>query len=150
MSTPAPQDMPLLCPSTSAANATLVIGVVQRDETDGRAQVAYAAGPAAFDDELRALTGPVDPAEVLRLAGPCAESGCAHYVDDCCSLGERVAAELPLVVQRAPRCSIRSRCRWYAEQGIAACRRCPGIVTSSRDGDERLLAAATPPMLSAG
>jgi len=135
---------PFLCPSTSVDNATRVIGVVQRISEDGP-QVAYAAGPVPFTDELRALTAPVDAGEVLRLAGPCAEERCAHYADERCSLGERAVAELPSVVQRVPRCSIRSHCRWYAEQGIAACLRCPGIVTSTRDGNDRMRVAATPP-----
>jgi len=136
---------PFLCPSTSAENATQVIGVVQRVNDPDSARVAYAGGPVAFTSELRALTEPVDAAEVLRLAGPCAEQRCAHHVNDRCSLGERAVSILPAVVPRAPRCSIRSRCRWYAEQGMAACLRCPGIVTSTRQGDDGMRVAATPP-----
>jgi hypothetical protein len=134
-----------LCPSTSAENATLVIGVVQRREDEEWGRVAYARSQVAFTDALRALTEPVGAAEVLRLAGPCAEDRCAHHVDHRCTLGERAAEVLPTVVQRAPRCSIRSRCRWYAEQGVAACLRCPGIVTSTRHADDRMRVAAAPP-----
>jgi len=140
----APSGTPFLCPSTSADNATQVIGVVQSAD-DGCARVAYAGGPVPFTSELRLLTQPVDAAEVLRLAGPCVEHRCAHHVDDRCSLGERAVSLLPAVVPRSPRCSIRSHCRWYAEQGMAACLRCPGIVTSTRAGDDRMRASATPP-----
>ena len=138
-------EAPFLCPSTNAENAIQVIGVVQRVDDQHCGTVAYAAGPVAFTNELRAVTAPVDAAEVLRLAGPCAEQRCAHYANDRCSLGERAVSELPPVVQRAPRCSIRSHCRWYAEQGIAACLRCPGIVTSTRLGNDRMRVVATPP-----
>ena len=136
---------PFLCPSTSVENATQLIGVVQQINDQDCGRLAYVAGPVAFTNDLRVLTEPVDAAEVLRLAGPCAEGGCAHYANDRCSLGERVVTELPPVVQRAPRCSIRSHCRWYAEQGIAACLRCPGIVTSARQGSDRMRIAAAPP-----
>ena len=143
--TPSQPEAPFLCPSTNIDNATQVIGVVQGADDQHCGMVAYAAGRAAFTDELRALTAPVDAAEVLRLAGPCAEQRCSHYANDRCSLGERAVAELPPVVRRAPRCSIRSNCRWYSEQGIAACLRCPGIVTSPRLGDDRMRVVATPP-----
>ena len=129
-----------------------MIGVVQHaghgDAPDGEmahVEVAYVAAPVSFTAELRALTEPVDAAEVLRLAGPCVEERCAHHIDNRCTLGDRVVAELPPVVQRVPRCSIRRRCRWYAEQGVAACLRCPGIVTSTRSDDDRLRVTAAPP-----
>jgi hypothetical protein len=134
-----------LCPSTSVDNATRVIGVVQRAEEHDGARVAYAAGPVPFTEDLRLLTAPLDAAEVLRLAGPCAEQRCAHHVDGRCSLGERAVSLLPPVVQRAPRCSIRSHCRWYGEQGLAVCQRCPAIVTSTTPADDRMRVAATPP-----
>ncbi len=143
MSSTSQQGTPFLCPSTSTENATRVIGVVRAGDDGPR--VAYAAGSVGFTDELRSLVEPVDAAEVLRLAGPCAERRCAHHVDDRCSLGERAVSMLPVVVQRAPRCSIRSHCRWFGEQGVEACLRCPAIVTSARTADEELRVVATPP-----
>ncbi|MFB2972660.1 hypothetical protein ACE1CD_27180 [Aerosakkonema sp. BLCC-F183] len=34
------------------------------------------------------------------------------------------------VVERLPRCQIRSNCRWWKQEGRAACRRCPQVVTT--------------------
>ncbi len=40
---------------------------------------------------------------------------------------------LPAVVDALPPCTIRKDCRWYAQEGAAACRRCPEITTVSYD-----------------
>jgi hypothetical protein len=40
---------------------------------------------------------------------------------------------LPPVVDSLPPCVIRKECRWFAQEGAAACMRCPEITTVSYD-----------------
>jgi hypothetical protein len=37
------------------------------------------------------------------------------------------------VVDSLPPCTIRKECRWFAQEGAAACMRCPEITTVSYD-----------------
>jgi hypothetical protein len=95
----------------------------------------------------------VDPTQVgqfLRIAAECAGDSCVHFDDDSCSLGDRVASDVPSVVSMLPRCSIRRDCRWFAEQGGDVCGRCPQLVTADRrrPGNEAVAMAAQPEMES--
>jgi hypothetical protein len=40
---------------------------------------------------------------------------------------------MPAVVNVLPPCIIRKECRWYSQEGRAACKRCPEITTISYD-----------------
>lgn len=97
-------------------------------------------------DELDLDLDPSSFGQILRIAAECAGDACVHFEDHACSLGERVAGEVPAVVSMLPRCSIRRQCRWFAERGGAACERCPQLVTSDRHrpGNELVAAAAIP------
>jgi hypothetical protein len=112
--------------------------------TPDRPIVSYLAKPLPVDDDLLALTVPVRPTEVFRFAASCAEGGCQHFDESSCQLVERIASNTPVRVQRLPSCSIRRNCRWWQEQGAAACARCPGIVTADYRPSADLLEAATP------
>ncbi len=89
-----------------------------------------------------------DPTQVLRIAATCEESRCVHYEGSHCTLGERIVAMVPAVVDVLPRCAIRSTCRWYAEQGGSVCLRCPQVLTRDhqRAGNEQVRVAAQPPV----
>jgi hypothetical protein len=55
---------------------------------------------------------------------------------------------LPEVVDILPACQVRRSCRWYAEQGGAACRRCPQVVTMIPKLDDALNRVALGPATS--
>ena len=42
----------------------------------------------------------------------------------------RIVQQLPTVVETLPACQIRSSCRWWLQEGKAACYRCPQMVTN--------------------
>jgi hypothetical protein len=82
-----------------------------------------------------AAAAPCTPREVFRIAALCVKGACRHWRDGNdgaendgrCSLVERVVESFaPVELQR---CDIRSVCRWFNQQGAAACKVCPGIVT---------------------
>jgi hypothetical protein len=121
-----------LCPSAQPGmDNCRVLGVVQRDGPTPRLVYLNEILPAS--EEVLALSAPLKPTEVYRLAATCAEHKCPHFDGADCQLATRVVQILPAVVDALPPCTIRKDCRWYSQEGGAACRRCPEITTVSYD-----------------
>ena len=124
--------MSKLCPSAQPGmDRATVLGVVQQD--GGRAVVAYLNERLPATPEVLALSTPLKPTEVFRIAATCAENKCPHFDGADCRLATRVATMLPAVVDKLPPCTIRKECRWYSQEGEAACKRCPEITTVTYD-----------------
>ncbi len=129
-----------MCPSTPADHASVVLGVVT--STGRIAYVTPAVQVTApmlitLDDARRPLESR------FRFAGPCVESGCGFWAGEHCGLGARVAESFADVTAvespdgdainlELPKCGIRSRCRWYADQGASICMACSYVVTEGR------------------
>jgi hypothetical protein len=108
-----------------------VLGVVRRN---GPApMVEYLNQHLPADAEILAMAAPRKPTDVFRLAATCAEHQCPHFDGDDCRLASRIVQILPAVVDSLPPCIIRKDCRWYSQEGGAACRRCPEVTTVSYD-----------------
>jgi hypothetical protein len=119
--------MVIQCPSAMENNdSPLVFGVVSG--TVARPQVAYLTEPQPLTPELERLCAPATPAEVLRIATPCVGYRCKHFESDNCTLAQRVVQILEPVVDIAPACKLRPDCRWWVQEGKAACLRCPQVV----------------------
>ncbi len=104
---------------------------------------------AYLDEALPAtleLAAPLDVSQVFRLSARCEEKKCTHFDGRDCQLAVRIARMMPEVVDHLPACNIRPDCRWFRQEGRAACVRCPQIVTGSNDSDEHLrMVAGVPP-----
>jgi hypothetical protein len=109
-----------------------------------RPEVSYLDTPIQVSAELLSLARPVEPTEVFRFAAPCAEGACRHFDGASCRLARRVARDVPEATHVLRPCRLRPRCRWWNEQGAAACRRCPAIVTTDYAAGEELRKAADP------
>jgi hypothetical protein len=109
----------------------MVLGVVQQDGP--RPVVEYLNGRVPATPEILAMAAPLKPTEVFRLAATCAEHKCPHFDGADCRLATRLVTMLPPVVDTLPPCTIRKECRWFAQEGAAACMRCPEITTISYD-----------------
>ena len=121
-----------MCPSTPATSATVLLGVVM---TSGR--LAYATPTIPAEAVMQATDDNERPLEAkYRFAGPCVESRCGYWSGNHCGLGARLAESYAGltddVAGHLPRCAIRAQCRWFAEQGAAACAACPLVVTDNR------------------
>ena len=124
--------MPKLCPSAQPGmDRCTVLGLVQWKESGPMLEYLNQSLPAT--PEVLAQTAPLKPTEVFRLAANCAEHKCPHFDGSDCRLATRVVRILPAVVDTLPPCIIRSECRWYSQEGGAACKRCPQISTVSYD-----------------
>lgn len=134
-----------LCPSAQPEwQGSLVIGVV--GGTAEKPYVSHLDNSQPVTVELLKLADPVSPTEVFRFAAPCLCKGCAHFESDRCHLVERVVKLLPIVTTDLPACEIRPSCRWWQQEGIAACLRCPQVVTNNYNPSPLMIQAALPPV----
>jgi len=121
-----------LCPSAQPGmDRCSILGVVEQDGSTP--MLAYLNQQVPATPEALAMAAPLKPTEVFRLSATCAEHKCPHFDGADCRLATRVVQLMPAVVDALPPCLIRKECRWYSQEGAAACMRCPGITTVSYD-----------------
>jgi hypothetical protein len=124
--------MSKLCPSAQPGmDQCRVLGVVCRDGQTPMLQ--YLNQPLLATPGVLATAAPLKPTEVFRLAATCAEHSCPHFDGADCRLAARIVRILPAAVDALPACLIRKDCRWYSQEGGAACKRCPAVTTVSYD-----------------
>jgi hypothetical protein len=134
----------LACPSAAADwEGAQLLGVVEGEADAPR--VTYVA-PRPVTPELLALVPPeLRPEEVFRFTAPCRGTGCAQFQNGRCGVARAAAEHLPALGERAlPACQLRPNCRWWADEGPAACYRCPTVVTSDKARVATAYAAAIP------
>jgi hypothetical protein len=127
------------CPSTTCQPDAILLGVVG---PDGR--IRYVSPALTVDEEFVARAHEGRPPERrFRFAGPCVEEDCTQWTGRSCGVAthivERAAATGAPTSgdgRALPRCSIRRTCRWYAQEGVAACHACPTVVTDTRRSQE--------------
>jgi hypothetical protein len=121
-----------LCPSAQPGmERCQVLGVVQRDGP--QPLVLYLREPTPATDAVLAMAAPLKPTEVFRLSARCAEHQCPHFDGADCQLASRIVQRVAPAVDTLPPCNIRRECRWFSQEGGAACLRCPGITTVTYD-----------------
>ncbi len=132
-----------LCPSAQPnIPGSVAFGVIGGTAEEPRVRWIEKLVPVT--DDLIALTGPVPPTRVLRIAAPCQEGACCHFDGTDCRLAAKLVQLIPAVTESLPPCRIRPDCRWFQQEGRAACERCPQIVTYAVNPSESLSRAATP------
>lgn len=137
------QETQPLCPSARPEmEGAIVFGVVGGTAREPR--LAHLARPLPVTDELLTLAAPASPLAVFRTAAPCAASACLHFAAGRCRLASRIVEDLPEAVDGLPVCRIRPSCRWWLQEGKAACLRCPLIVTETANPSDQLRRAADP------
>jgi hypothetical protein len=128
-------------------DGAVIFGVV--GGTVEQPRVAHLARPLPVTDELLVLAEPASPLQVYRTAAPCAASACMHFAAGRCRLVSRIVDELPEAVDGLPACRLRPACRWWQQEGKAACLRCPLIVTENVNPSEQLRHAIDPAVYTA-
>ncbi len=107
-------------------------------------EVAWLEEPVPVTNELLAKTGGVEPQQIFRFTAPCQESRCTHFDGSHCQLATRIVQILPAVTDALPPCRQRASCRWFVQEGKAACFRCPQVVTHNYEPTADVVRAATP------
>ncbi|PPD02413.1 MAG: hypothetical protein CTY36_09275, partial [Methylocystis sp.] len=89
--------MSKLCPSAQPGmDRAMVLGVVRQDGPSPVVQYLNERLPAT--PEVLALSAPLKPTEIFRLAATCAEHKCPHFDGADCQLATRVVKMLPAAV----------------------------------------------------
>ncbi|MFK0732896.1 MAG: nitrogen fixation protein [Gloeotrichia echinulata IR180] len=128
-------DKTTLCPSARPESEnSVVFGIIGGTVAEPR--VAYLKQPLPITDELIAKASPITPTEIFRMATPCAAKACLHFDGQDCRLAKQIAEKLPAVAEELPPCSIRRDCRWWNQEGKAACMRCPQVITDNYNPSE--------------
>jgi hypothetical protein len=131
----------LMCPSAQPEmEGSRVLGVV--GGTADAPSLSYLNQYLPVSEEVIALAEPALPTKVMRFAAPCQEKLCGHFDGKDCKLATRIVQILPAVTQALPPCLIRVECRWYQQEGRAACQRCPQVVTQVDDPSDTMRLAA--------
>jgi hypothetical protein len=108
-----------------------VLGVIQHDAP--KPMVLYLKEPVRATSDVLAMAAPLKPTEVFRLSATCATDNCPHFDGADCQLATRIVKMRPPVVDTLPPCVIRRDCRWFSQEGGAACLRCPEVRTVTYD-----------------
>jgi hypothetical protein len=136
-----PEKIPL-CPSARPTPGNSVVFGVVKGLADPH--VIYLKQVKAVTEELIARVEPVTPAEVFRTASSCETKDCQHFDGMNCQLATRVAERLPAVVEQLPPCAIRRDCRWWQQEGSAACFRCPQVITDNYNSSDLMKKVSRP------
>lgn len=127
----------LMCPSADAdIYRSAVFGIVVG--TPEIPEVIYLERVKPIPPELLAIDSPVKPTEIFRIAANCSEGGCKHFDGANCRLAQRIVDGLPATSEQIPNCAIRDNCRWWNQEGTAACLRCSQIVRDNYITTDRL------------
>jgi hypothetical protein len=118
-----------MCPSARCEEGAVLLGIVGSNGV-----VGYVRPQMRVDrDFVEAASGGRTPEKRFRFAGSCVEAACGHWTGSRCGVIDRVLHlrdEGALIESdELPHCTIRSRCRWFAQRGTEACAVCPLVVT---------------------
>jgi hypothetical protein len=137
----AEKDKALFCPSAQPEmEGSRILGVIGGPAE--ALQLAYLNEHLPVTEELLATAAPAKPLQVFRIAAKCEESACCHFDGTRCRLATRIVQILPAVTDGLPACLIRPTCRWYQQEGKAACLRCPQVITETYEPSEDYKRAA--------
>lgn len=132
-----------LCPSARPESSGSVAFAIAAGTVE-KPEVLHLPTPLPVTEELLALAEPVTPTEVFRFAASCAEKNCSHFNGSQCQLVQRIVDSVPPAVATLPPCRIRQDCRWWQQEGKAACFRCAQIVTDNLSASESVRSASIP------
>ena len=127
------QDSERLCPSARCEEGAILLGVVGEDGV-----VGYVRPLITIDkDFVRQAHKGRTPEKRFRFSQPCIEHGCRQWTGSRCGVIDRALqakeeADIPDAWEDGlPKCTIRPRCRWFAQVGRKACAVCPLVITES-------------------
>lgn len=116
----------ILCPSARCKAGATLLGVVREDGT-----IAFL--PAGFEvdeDFVRLVRQGRNPESRFRFADRCIEGACQQWKDHHCTVPGKVRSRLDVLPESGePDCAVRPYCRWYRQDGAAACDICPLVIT---------------------
>jgi hypothetical protein len=115
------------CPSALGQVGSNLLGVVNPSGT-----VGFFEEPIEVTQEFLNDAGDFDNIERrFRFSNKCVQSGCKQWTGTACGVIKAVLALDAIPANNdLPDCSIRSNCRWFFQEGAAACNGCRYVVTN--------------------
>jgi hypothetical protein len=115
------------CPSALGQVGSNIVGVVNPSGTIG-----YFADPIEVTQEFLDSAGdPENLERKFRFSNKCVKSGCSQWTGQECGVIKAVMAMENIPAHDTlPVCSVRSSCRWYYQEGFAACNGCRYVITN--------------------
>jgi hypothetical protein len=125
-------DPGVTCPSSTCTPGNLLLGIVRPN-----GHVAALRNPIPIDKAFVDKASEVRRAAEMRFrfAGPCVTTACQHWTGARCEVSDAVTRTVTATSEQPfepTPCAIRSSCRWWSQNGAAACRAC-SFVVHSRD-----------------
>jgi len=123
------EDAAVLCPSSRCEPGAILVGVILPS-----GKLAYASDELIIDQLFVDAAREGRAAEKrFRFSSPCVRAACRQWTGSRCGVIDEVRDALgnPAPTE-LPACSIRGRCRWFAQAGAAACAVCPQVITDAR------------------
>lgn len=117
------------CPSSVCKEGSNLIGIINKDGI-----VDLLSVPITVDKEFIEIASQGRRPEIrFRFSGRCVEGACKQWTGTTCGVIENVLdiVEEGQKVKSLPSCGIRSTCRWFHQEGAAACYVCPLIITDN-------------------
>jgi hypothetical protein len=117
----------ILCPSSRAQTGARLLGIRQEDGS-----IAILPEPLKIDESFIDLSNQVASAErQFRFTNKCVESGCKQWTGQRCGVADNLihASQSMKLEHTLQECGIRLQCRWYKQNGEAACKICPLVIT---------------------
>jgi hypothetical protein len=121
-------DGSLSCPSRACEPGVRILGVMRPS-----GHLAYLQTPVSVDERFVAQAkAEGSPERRFRFTGACVEDACPQWTGERCAVADEVVSTIPVAApSKLPACVIRRTCRWFAQNGAAACRVCDQIVDDS-------------------
>lgn len=90
--------------------------------------MTYLSDEVPVTQEVLDMAAPLQPDAVFRFAGRCMGNACPQFDGKNCEVAKRVLTDYEAVVDTLPVCRLRPTCRWWHQEGKAACLRCPQVI----------------------
>jgi hypothetical protein len=120
------------CPSAVAHPGATLLGAINADGS-----VGFIETPITIDEAFLQEAGEgVALEKLFRFSTRCVQSGCKQWSQGNCTVIQRIidaAPDWPQQHPALPACSIRTTCRWYAQEGADACSYCAFVTTNSME-----------------
>ncbi len=125
-------DREIACPSAPCEEDSRLFGVVG---PSGRVGYVIPSLPVTTDFVRRAEAGE-SATQRFRFTAPCIGVSCSQWDGQGCRIGAELAAgsaasgaSASVAGAELPDCGIRDTCRWFDQEGAAACALCPLVTT---------------------
>jgi len=95
--------------------------------------VAYLGEPIKIDaDFVAEARMRQSPERRFRFSAKCQEGACQQWTGTRCGVIDKMLEQLGEIDETTlPKCGIRGYCRWFRQNGVAACHACRLVVTDT-------------------